>query len=156
LGTTALNLTEVSLNEDGLVLTPPPVPGPDASDGRLTIHGAGNTKPIAVADDYYDRRRQSLDHRPPPACSVTTATLDGDPLTPRWSMVPCTVYAQPEPGWQLPLHAAGRLPRRGQLYYRAADGVDSSDIATVSLTIHPVNDAPDAVDDSYTCITARP
>lgn len=43
-GATALNLTQVSLNEDGLVLTPKPAPGNDGSDGVLTIRSPDTLK----------------------------------------------------------------------------------------------------------------
>jgi hypothetical protein len=39
-GPIALDLRQVTLNEGGLVLTPLPVPGPDPTDGRITVVNA--------------------------------------------------------------------------------------------------------------------
>ncbi len=49
------------------------------------------------------------------------------------------------------LHPGGQLPRVGKASaYKANDGTADSNVATVSLTVTAVNDAPLAVNDSYT------
>ena len=51
---------------------------------------------------------------------------------------------------QLQLHAGGQLQRPRQLHLQGHDGTVDSNVATVSITVTAVNDAPVAVDDAYT------
>ncbi|MCB1967173.1 MAG: cadherin-like domain-containing protein, partial [Candidatus Accumulibacter sp.] len=82
-GSTALNLTQVSLNEDGLVLTPLPVPGQDGSDGLLTIRSAtGNTAPVTTDDGYTTAEDTPLSIAAPGVLG-NDSDVDGDSLTTR-------------------------------------------------------------------------
>ncbi len=47
-------------------------------------------------------------------------------------------------------YTGGQLPRVGQLHLQGQRGTADSNVATVSLTVTAVNDAPLAVIDSYT------
>ncbi len=44
---TTIDLAEVQLNEGAIVPDPMPVPGPDATDGKITIVGAGDTASVS-------------------------------------------------------------------------------------------------------------
>jgi carbonic anhydrase/acetyltransferase-like protein (isoleucine patch superfamily) len=57
-GPTALDLARVSLNEDGLVLTPAPAPGADPTDGRITVAAEDDGAPEAF-DDRAETRRDA-------------------------------------------------------------------------------------------------
>ena len=53
-------------------------------------------------------------------------------------------------GRQLHLHAGGELQRHGQLHLHGEDGTAVSSVATVTITVTGVNDAPVAVNDAAT------
>src|SRR3989442_6895411 len=80
-GLTALNLTQVSLNEDGLVLTPAPVAGPDPTDGSITIvSSTGNTAPLAAIDSFATNEDTALTVTAPGVLANDT-DVDGNSLT---------------------------------------------------------------------------
>ncbi|MBE2260535.1 MAG: tandem-95 repeat protein, partial [Rhodobacteraceae bacterium] len=150
LGATALNLTQVSLNEDGLVLTPLPIAGQDPTDGLLTIRSAtGNTAPMATDDDY-TTAEDTLLSIAAPGILANDSDVDGNPLT-------ASLVDGPAHG-TLTLSAAGDFTYTpnadyfgsDSFTYRANDGQLDSNLALVTLTITPVNDAPVAIDDAYT------
>ena len=50
----------------------------------------------------------------------------------------------------LHLHAGGELQRADSFTYTATDGTAAANVATVTITVTGVNDAPVAVDDAAT------
>lgn len=60
-GRAAIDLQSVRLNEGNLVLTPMPVPGPDATDGAVTI-AAARSVPDRAASMFRVGRDLALDH----------------------------------------------------------------------------------------------
>src|SRR5207249_611980 len=148
-GLTALNLTQVSLNEDGLVLTPAPVAGPDPTDGSITIvSSTGNTAPVA-ANDSFATNEDSAEAGTARGELANDTDIDSPVLT-------AVVVTGPSHG-ALTLNANGSFTYTpaanfngaDSFTYKANDGQADSNVATVALTISPVNDAPVAVNDSF-------
>ena len=149
-GATALNLTQVSLNEDGLVLSPLPVPGHDGSDGILTIRSTTpNTPPVAVADSYTTAEDSPLTITAPGLVANDT-DAERDPLTAALVDGPThgTLSLTPDGGFTYTPAADYSGPDR--FSYKLNDGKDDSIVALVSLTVTPVNDPPVARDDAFT------
>src|SRR5207247_1931116 len=148
-GLTALNLTQVSLNEDGLVLTPAPVAGPDPTDGSITIvSSTGNTAPVAANDSFATNEDTAL--------TVTAPGVLGNDTDVDSPVLTAVVVTGPSHG-ALTLNANGSFTYTpaadfngaDSFTYKANDGQADSNVATVALTISPVNDAPVAVNDSF-------
>ncbi|MCM8594071.1 cohesin domain-containing protein [Accumulibacter sp.] len=140
-GATALNLTRVSLNEDGLVLTPQPVPGPDGSDGLLTILGAGNRAPIAAPDDYATDEDTPLTIVAPGVLG-NDSDVDGDPLTASLVNGPAHGTLSLDPDGSFVYRPSADYSGPDSFRYQSFGGVEPSTIAVVSLNVNPVNDAP--------------
>ncbi|QKS29606.1 MAG: tandem-95 repeat protein [Candidatus Accumulibacter similis] len=155
LGATALNLSHVSLNEDGLVLTPLPVPEPDATDGLLTIHGAGNTAPIAVDDNYVTDEDSPLTIVAPGLLG-NDSDVDGDPLTALLVSGPAHGVLSLNTDGSFTYTPAADYLGPDRFTYLANDGQADSNIATVTLTVTPVNDAPVATGDAFTLAEDTP
>ena len=136
---------DVNLEDEGMLLgwkmivtpegsTPPPPP-PD------------NNAPVADNDTYTINEDQTLQVAAPGVLDGDTDP-DADPIT--------AVLASGPSHGSLVLNANGSFiytPAANyfgpdSFTYRASDGAAQSNLATVSLTINPVNDAPVAVDDS--------
>jgi VCBS repeat-containing protein len=126
-----------TLWEWSLIVTPaggPPPPPPD------------NQPPIADNDSYSTNEDQVLQIAPP-------GVLEGD-TDPDGDAISAVLASGPSHG-TLTLNANGSFTYTPNLNYfgadsftyRASDGAATSNLATVSLTIQPVNDAPLAVDD---------
>ena len=146
-GTTALNLTSVSLNKGGLVLTPAPNPGADATDGRITIVSSApsaNTAPVAVDDVYVTDEDKTLTIGAP-GVLLNDTDADGDTLMTTKRVSERTTHGV------VTLNADGSFiytPDQDfngtdTFKYRANDGkVDSLNEATVTIAVRSVNDAP--------------
>jgi RHS repeat-associated protein len=148
-GTTGLNLTQVSLNEDGLVLTPAPTPDVDPTDGLITILSTENTPPVAANDAYTTDEDTALIVPTGSGVLANDTDVESDPLT-------AVLVSNPAHG-DLTLNGDGSFTYTPALNfngadsftYKANDGQADSNVATVNLTISPVNDAPVAQNDSY-------
>ena len=113
----------------------------------LTVNPV-NDAPVAVADSYSTNEDTPLTVTAPGVLGNDT-DVDGDALT-------AILVAGPSHG-SLALNGNGSFTYTpGANYngsdaftYKANDGQADSNVATVSLTVNPVNDAPVAVADSY-------
>jgi VCBS repeat-containing protein len=108
-----------------------------------------NQPPIAVNDSYTTNEDIALTVAAPGVLSNDTDT-DGDPLT-------AILVSGPAHG-SLTLNADGSFAYTpnpdfngsDNFSYKANDGSADSNVATVTITVNPVNDPPIAVNDSYT------
>ena len=147
--TTGLNLTQVSLNEDGLVLTPAPTPGLDPTDGLIAIRSAGDTAPVA-ADDAYTTAEDTPLIVSAPGLLANDTDVDGDALMAFLVSGPGHGTLSLDTTGAFTYVPAANFNGSDSFTYKANDGSLDSNVATVNLTITPVNDAPVAQDDSYT------
>ena len=121
----------------------------DSNAATVTITvTAVNDAPVAVADSYATDEDTPLTVAAPGVLGNDT-DVDGDPLT-------ALVVTQPANG-TLALNATGSFtytPNANfngsdSFTYKANDGTADSNVATVTITVSAVNDAPVAVADSY-------
>jgi VCBS repeat-containing protein len=149
----------LALNADGSFTYTPAADynGPDgftfkANDGTVDSNTATfaitvrpvNDAPVAAAASF------STDEDTAVTGSVGATDVDGDPLT-------YTRVAGPSHG-ALTLNADGTFTYTpaanfngpDSFTFRASDGRLTSNVATVTLTVRPVNDAPAAANDTYT------
>src|SRR5206468_2477564 len=120
----------------------------------LTVMPA-NAAPVA-ADDSYSTAEDAPLFGAGPGVLGNDSDVDGDSLN-------ALLISGPTHGW-LGLNPDGSFTYSPDADYhdtdsfpcRAYDGSASSNVATVSLTISPVNDAPVAVDDSFTTAEDTP
>jgi hypothetical protein len=169
-GVTAPSHGSTVLNADGSVKYTPVATyfGPDAftytvSDGLLTASATvsldvrfGNIPPVALNDFYSIDEDATLTVPAAIGVLVNDTDTEHDPLSavltsfPQHGMltfaanggftyVPTANYAGPD-----------------SFRYKANDGGDDSNEATVTLTVNQVNDPPIAVDDAYTAVLNQP
>ncbi|HWO73652.1 MAG TPA: S8 family serine peptidase [Dehalococcoidia bacterium] len=115
--------------------------------GGVNLHdaltyGSTNTPPVA------DSQSVSTPEDTPVAITLTASDADGDPLT-------YTVVSGPNKG-SLSGTAPNLTYTPGPDYagsdsftFKVSDGTADSNVATVSITVNPVNDLPVAANDSY-------
>ena len=124
-------------------------------DVRISLDSAfGNTPPIAVDDSVTVDESGTANILDSGAASLLDNDIDsdGDPLT-----VTLPQLNGPSNG-TLSLNADGTFSythdgsetASDSFVYEACDPTGACDTATVSITINPVNDAPQAADDSFT------
>ncbi len=122
----------------------------DSNTATVTINVAGtNDVPVAVNDAYSTPEDTPLSVAAPGVLGNDT-DADGNPLS-------ALLVSGPANG-TLTLNANGSLsytPNAGfngtdQFTYKANDGTVDSNVATVTITVDDVNDAPVAVNDAYT------
>ena len=109
----------------------------------------GNDAPVAVADTYGLQEGDVLTSSAALGVLANDTDPDGDPLR-------AVLVSGPLQGI-LTLHVDGSFTYThngsettlDQFTYQASDGTTSSLVATVTLRIIPVNDAPRAIDDTY-------
>jgi len=131
-----------------------------ASDGHLqsapaTVHlvvSTTNHAPVAVADTA------DTDEDAPVTIKVLAndTDADGDPLAVASLSTPLHGSAVVNADGSVTYTPAANYFGGDSFTYRTNDGLEDSDVATVSLTIAPVNDAPVAVDDSATTAEDTP
>ena len=122
---------------------------PSTTSGTLT---QPNTPPQAV-DDAYSTDEDALLSIAAPGVLDNDGDVNGDDLT-------AVLVADVSYG-TLTLNADGSfsyLPQANfngsdSFTYRADDGADESDLATVTISVNAVNDAPVAVNDGYSVVT---
>ena len=109
---------------------------------------AKNTPPAAFPDSFTVAEGETL-NVPAPGLLTNDIDADNNPLT-------AVLIFRPSNG-QLTLNSDGSLKyvhdgsetTTDTFTYRASDGIDLSNFATVTITITPVNDAPVATDNVY-------
>ena len=119
----------------------------NAATVTITVN-AVNDAPIAANDSYSVNEDNALIIAPP-GVLANDSDVDGDPLT-------ANLVVGPSNG-SLTLNANGSFtytPNANfngadSFTYRANDGSANSNVATVSITVNPVNDAPTATGDAY-------
>jgi VCBS repeat-containing protein len=147
----------VTVNSDGSFTYTPTATynGPDSftyrvSDGSLTSDATVSISVISVNDaPVANGQSQSLNEDATKAVTLTASDLDGDPLT-------FTIVTAPAHGTltgtmpNLTYTPAANYNGADSFTFKVNDGSVDSNIATVSLTINPVNDAPVAQTGSFT------
>ncbi|CAG0935949.1 hypothetical protein TFLX_04803 [Thermoflexales bacterium] len=136
------------LGQATITITVSDTDGGTASDSFALTVTPINDAPVAVNDSYSTNEDTALTVAAPGVLSNDT-DVEGDPLT--------TVLVNGVSHGVLALNANGSFVytptanyQGGDTFtYRANDGLAGSDLATVTLTINAVNDAPVAVNDSY-------
>lgn len=120
----------------------------DSSTATVMIKVSAVNDPIAAMDDTYSVDEDIVLIVDVPGVLMNDSNLDGDPLT--------AVLESGTSNGSLTLNADGSFTYEPYLdcngtdtfTYQATDGSLSSNIATVTITVNPVDDLPVAVDDS--------
>jgi parallel beta-helix repeat protein len=135
------------------------------SDGRGLTDSATVAVTVSPVNDapLADDQRASVDEDTPRSITLTATDPDGDALAFRITSLPVHGELREGPGGyritslDLPYQLSGDtltlVPEQNysgadSFHFRATDGSMDSGVATVSITANPVNDPPDAVDDS--------
>ena len=130
-----------------------------ADDGAIidefTITAGSNTPPLAT-DDSYSVDEDATLNVAAPGVLANDSDADSDPLT-------AVLQAGPSNG-NLSLNADGSFSYTPDpdfngadtFTYRANDGLANSNLATVTLTINPINDLPTAFDDGFSTVVNTP
>ncbi|MBK9121838.1 MAG: tandem-95 repeat protein [Chloroflexi bacterium] len=107
-----------------------------------------NDAPVAVGDAYTTDEDVALNV---PADGVLTndSDVDGNPLTAVLVTGPASGSLLLNPDGSFTYTPAANFNGSVNFTYRANDGIANSNIATVTITVNPVNDAPVAVSDAY-------
>src|SRR5439155_1567357 len=113
----------------------------------ITITGV-NDAPVAVNDSYTTAEDTTLDIVASGDLS-NDSDVDADPLSPVLAIVPSTTLFRSNSNGSFSYIPATNYLGSDSFTYKANDGQADSAIATVSITITGVNDAPVAVNDSY-------
>jgi VCBS repeat-containing protein len=108
----------------------------------------GNVAPVAT-DDGYDTDEDTPLTISASGVLVNDTDFESDPLTAVLVAGPAHGDLTLNPDGSFTYTPASDYNGSDSFTYKANDGVLNSNVATVSLTINPVNDAPSAVDDVY-------
>jgi len=114
----------------------------------ITITGV-NDAPVALNDSFTMPEDTTLNVAAP-GVLINDSDVDGDTLSAVLVSQPAHGSLTIEQQRQLRLHAGSQLSRPDSFTYKANDGQADSGLATVTITITAVNDAPVAVNDNYT------
>ncbi len=122
----------------------------DSAVATVTIHVNPTNDGPSAADDAYSVEEDSVLAVDPAGVLANDTDPDGDALTP-------TVVTGPQHG-TLAMNSDGSFSYTPEanfhgsdsFTYVVSDGTTDSSPATVSIDVTPVNDAPQAADDSYT------
>jgi hypothetical protein len=111
--------------------------------------------PIAV-NDAFDATEDQILNVAQPGILGNDIDIQGSGLTPLLVMGPSNGSVTLFPDGSFSYTPNVDFSGTDQLTYRVSDGTAVSDVASVTLTVHPVNDAPVAVDDSYSLFEGVP
>src|SRR3989440_5228236 len=114
----------------------------------LTIT-AVNDAPVSIDDAYSTNEDRPLTVAAPGVLGNDT-DVDGDPLRAVLVMGPCHGQLTLNADGGFTYTPAANFNGGDSFTYKTGDGVAQSNVATVTLTITAVNDAPGAVNDTYT------
>lgn len=119
----------------------------NAANINITL-GAANTPPVAANDSYSINEDSTLAVAVPGVLGNDT-DIDGNPLTAAQVSAPShgTLSLNANGSFiYIPIHY---FSGEDSFIYKANDGKNDSNIATVSITVNPINDAPIAANDIY-------
>jgi VCBS repeat-containing protein len=118
-----------------------------ADDGNATII---NNPPVAANDASYSVNEDNTLTVAAPGVLGNDSDPDGDTLTAVLVSGPSHGTLTLNPNGSFTYTPAENFFGTDSFTYQAYDGVDYSNVATVTITVSSVNDAPVAEDDSYT------
>src|SRR5207244_1540766 len=135
-----------------------------ASDGILTSTlatvaitiGAVNHAPVATNDGYTTAEDTPLTVAAATGVLANDTDVDGNPLTAVLGTGPTKGTLALNANGSFTYTPTANLNGSDSFTYRASDGTLTSNLATVTLTITPVNDAPVAANDSYSTAEDTP
>ncbi len=161
-----LNAQSFTLNPDGS-FTYTPAPNFNGLDGFtyqardpdgelsniatviITVN-AVNDPPVAM-DDSYNINEDTTLNVPAPGVLFNDTDIDGGPLSAQLVGGPSSAQSFTlNPDGSFTYTPATNFNGVDSFTYRAFDGQDLSNLATVTINIAPINDAPIAMDDAYT------
>jgi VCBS repeat-containing protein len=123
------------------------VAAPTLPDGTLPVC---NQPPVAEDDEFEVDEGGTLDE-PAPGVLANDSDPNGDPLTAELVSGPAHASSFAlDPDGSFHYEHDGSETTSDTFTYRASDGSSDSDPATVTITILPINDPPDARDDAFT------
>src|SRR5262249_33692575 len=108
-----------------------------------------NDAPVAV-NDSYTTNRSAQRRVAKPGGLANDSDVDGTPLTAALVTGPSHGTLTLNSNGSFTYSPAATYNGPDSFTYKASDGTANSNTATVSITVNPVNDAPVAVNDSYT------
>ena len=114
-----------------------------------------NDAPVAV-DDAYSTNEDTVLTISAPGLLGNDTDVDGDALTAIMVSEPAYGALSVNADGSFTYSPAANFNGADAFTYKANDGTADSKVATVSLTITPVNDAPVAVNDTYTAVEDTP
>ena len=117
--------------------------GTDTATVALTVRSV-NDAPVANDADF------SIDEDTALRGRLTATDPDGRPLTYRRVTGPAHGRLTLYPNGSFVYRPAADYNGLDSFTFKATDGALTSNVATVTITVRPVNDAPDATNDSYT------
>ena len=121
----------------------------DSAAATVTITvNAVNDAPVAVDDSYSTTEDTALTIAAPGVLGNDT-DVDGDPLTAVLNTGPANGVLTLNAGGSFTYTPAAGFNGSDSFTYAANDGTVNSNVATVTIGVNAVNDAPVAVDDSY-------
>ncbi len=109
-----------------------------------------NDAPVAVDDAYNGNEGEALTIAADQGVLINDTDIENDSLSAVLVDVPVNGTVTLNADGSFTYTHDGSETTSDSFTYMANDGIDNSNVATVSLTITPVNDAPLAVADSYT------
>src|SRR5206468_1836983 len=129
-----------------------------ASDGTLTSTlatvtisiGAVNHAPVATNDAYTTAEDTPLTVAAATGVLANDTDIDGNPLTAVLGTGPTKGTLALNANGSFTYTPTANVNGPDSFTYRASDGTLTSNLATVTLAVTPVNDAPVAANDSYT------
>ncbi|HEU0010964.1 MAG TPA: Ig-like domain-containing protein, partial [Verrucomicrobiae bacterium] len=143
-GTTFQNYAQILCSQNDAY------PADNASAVTTTV--VFNRAPIAN-DDVYSVNEDELLTVPAPGVLANDTDLDGNPLligTPRPVSAPAHGTLTLNPDGSFTYQPAANYNGLDNFTYLITDGAATSAVATVTITVNPVNDSPVANDDAFT------
>ena len=114
----------------------------------ITVN-AVNDPPVA-SDDAYTTDEDTLLTITAPGVLSNDADVDGNPLTAVLEIGPANGTLTLNPDGSFTYTPNANWNGTDTFTYHASDGTTTSNVATVTITVNAVNDAPVAADDAYT------
>ena len=129
---------------------------PNSANNTASVsYTTANTPPVAVNDSYSTAEDVALNVAAP-GVKVNDSDVDGDPLTAILVTAPLhgTLTFNSNGSFVYTPNANYNGP--DSFTYKVNDGIADSNVATVNITVTPVNDPPVAVNDAYSTAEDTP